>query len=620
MNLLTPLPLGPCEAPNRVMFGPHVTNLGDDDRRFTPRHTAYYARRAAGGCGIVVTEGASVHDSDWPYERAPLAQRCAAGWREIADACHTHGALVIASLDHAGGQGSSAYSQLPLLAPSRVPEVNSRETPKWMEPDDIDAVITGFAAATGIAMDAGCDGVEINAGQHSVVRQFLSGLTNQRDDAWGHDRLAFARDTIAAVRPHTPLLGLRLCCDELAPWAGITPEMAPDIATALVAAGLDYLVVVRGSIYSAEKTRPDFHEPPGFNIAVCRAVKAALPSTPVILQGSIVDCGQAEWALDDGVCDGVEMTRAQISDPDLVAKLGSDRAASIRPCIRCNQMCQVRDARNPIVSCVGEPSAGRETEDPDWYAPTAEPRNVVVVGGGVAGLEAARVAATRGHRVAVFETASHVGGMAAVAGPGAALVAWLEAECRRLGVEITTNARSIPRGDVAIQCTGSQPGRREYEIESPSMVVDVAEIRRGAVLPAGKIALFDPVGGPIAVALAEDLGDRAILITQDHIAGNELSRTGDLAPANVRLAQRGVTIERRTLLRVVRAGHVEVEDRFSGERRSIGCAALVDCGFRLPTEPLAGADLFAGDCVAPRTIYEAVLEGRRAALSIDSVR
>ena len=120
------------------------------------------------------------------------------------------------------------------------------------------------------------------------------------------------------------------------------------------------------------------------------------------------------------------------------------RADAIRPCIRCNQTCQVRDARNPIVSCVGEPSAGRETEDPDWYVPTTEPRDVVVVGGGVAGLEAARVAATRGHRVAVFEKADHIGGMAAVAGPGAALVAWLEAECRRLGVEITTSATVDP--------------------------------------------------------------------------------------------------------------------------------------------------------------------------------
>ncbi|MEY2401307.1 MAG: hypothetical protein QOJ08_1418, partial [Ilumatobacteraceae bacterium] len=321
MELLNSLALGPRHAPSRVMFGPHVTNLGDDDRCFTSRHTAYYARRAAGGCGIVVTEGASVHDSDWPYERAPLASRCAAGWTQIAEACHQHSCLVIASLDHAGGQGSSAYSQLPLWAPSRVPEVNSRETPKWMEAVDIDDVIAGFASATQLAIGAGCDGVEINAGQHSLVRQFMSGLTNHRDDAWGIDKLLFATQVIAAARQHTPLLGLRLCCDELAPWAGMTPETAPEIATNLVGAGIDYVVVVRGSIYSAEKTRPDFHEPPGFNIDICRSVKTALPDTTVFLQGSVVDCGQAEWAIGEEICDGVEMTRAQIADPDLVAKL-----------------------------------------------------------------------------------------------------------------------------------------------------------------------------------------------------------------------------------------------------------------------------------------------------------
>jgi mycofactocin system FadH/OYE family oxidoreductase 1 len=620
VRLLSPLSLGPCEAPSRVMFGPHVTNLGDDDRRFTARHTAYYARRAIGGCGTVVTEGASVHDSDWPYERAPLASRCAQGWTEITDACHEHGTLVLASLDHAGGQGSSAYSQLPLWAPSRVPDVNSRETPKWMEVCDIEAVIAGFEAAAVTAVGAGCDGVEINAGQHSLVRQFMSGLTNHRDDPWGQDRLLLARQVIAAVRPRSPLVGLRLCCDELAPWAGMTPDAAPQIAADLVAAGIDYVVVVRGSIYTAEKTRPDFHELTGFNTDVCRSVKAALRDTPVFLQGSVVDWLQAESVLDDATCDGVEMTRAQIAEPDLVAKLRSGNAETIRPCILCNQTCQVRDARNPIVSCVGEPSAGRETEDPDWYVTTAVERDVVVVGGGVAGLEAARVAAIRGYRVVVVEQAQRAGGMAAIAGPGAALAAWLEAECRRLGVEITLGTTSAPQGDVTIQCTGSRPGRREYDIEEPSMIFDIADVRRGAALPNGSIALFDPIGGPIAVALADELGERAIVITQDHIAGNELSRTGDLAPANVRLAQRGTTIERRALLRSVRSGEVEVEDRFTGARRTIACAALVDCGFRLPTEPIARADLQAGDCIAPRTIYEAVLEGRRAALAIDNVR
>ena len=639
MQLLTPLPLGPRTAPNRIVFGPHVTNLGADDRSLSARHVAYYERRARGGCGTIVVEGASVHRSDWPYERAPLAERCVAGWSAVVDACRPYGSLVIASLDHAGGQGSSAYSQAPLWAPSRVPEVNTREVPKWMEADDIAAVVDGFAASAKLAVEADVDGVEINAGQHSLVRQFLSGLTNQRDDEWGHDRLRFARDVLTAVRSALGgdrLLGMRLSCDELAPWAGITPEMAPDIATHLVACGVDYLVVTRGAIFSAEKTRPDFHEPTGFNIDVCRAVHAAV-DVPVILQGSIVDWGQAEWALggldtastSGAVCDGVEMTRAQIADPDVARKLADDCEDQIRPCTRCNQTCQVRDARNPIITCVGEPSSGRETEDPDWYAPARHRRAVTVIGAGPAGLEAARVAAIRGHDVTIVERADQLGGMARVAGPHLALVEWFEREIGRLGVTVRLGEASIgPEGaadggsdaaNVVVQATGSQPGHRGYEIDADAVpVLDVADVRDGTVglAESGTVVVFDPIGGPIGVALAEDLADRAVLVTQDNIAGNELARTGDLAPANTRLAQRGVRIERRSLLRSVGRNGVVLEDKYSGVQRTIECTAVVDCGFRLPAPPLPGVTVQAGDAVAPRTVYEAILEARRAALAI----
>ena len=619
MRLLQPLALHAVSAPNRVMFGPHVTNLGDLQRGFTSRHTAYYERRARGGCGIIVTEGASVHPSDWPYERALLASECAPGWAAIVAACAPHGSLVIASLDHAGGQGSSAYNQRELWAPSRVPEVNSREVPKWMEAGDIADVVAGFGQAAAAAVAAGCAGVEVNAGQHSLVRQFLSGLTNQRGDEWGTDRLLFARQVLSAVRAAAgnAIVGLRLSCDELAPWAGITPDMAVEVAAQL-AEHVDYLVVVRGSIFSAEKTRPDFHEPTGFNIDLCRRIREATPGTPVFLQGSVVDSGQADWALSDGVCDAVEMTRAQIADPDLVAKLAADRAADVRPCIRCNQTCQVRDARSPVVTCVGEPTSGRETEDPHWYTPAARPRDVVVVGAGVAGLETARVAALRGHRVRVVDQSAEVGGVAALAGPGGPLVQWLAAQAAAAGatIELGVEFQQANPGEAVVQCTGAQPGTRSYLVEPDAVVLDVVEVHRGAALPEGSIALFDPIGGPIAVALAEQLGSRAILITQDQIAGNELSRSGDLAPANVRLQQQGVQIEKRSLLRVVRPGEIELEDRFSGERRTVACAALVDCGFRLPTPPLDGAEAQAGDCVAPRTILEAVLEARRAALAL----
>ena len=627
MTLLSQLPIGARTAPNRVMFGPHVTNLGDDARAFTDRHVAYYERRARGGCGIIVTEGASVHPSDWPYERAPLATSCADGWRDISDACHVHGSLVIASLDHAGGQGSSAYSQLPLWAPSRVPEVNTREVPKWMEADDIAAVITGFGDAAAVAVSSGCDGVEVNAGQHSLVRQFMSGLTNHRGDEYA-DRLLFARRVIETVRARVGrdhVVGLRLSCDELAPWAGITPEMAPAIASELTACGLDYTVVVRGSIFSAEKTRPDFHEPTGFNIDTCRAVRAAVASSVVVfLQGSIVDAGQAEWAVTDRVCDGVEMTRAQIADPDLVNKTAAGDA--VRPCVLCNQTCQVRDARNPIVTCIGEPSSGHEVDDPQWLSPARNPRRVLVIGAGVAGLEAARVAASRGHSVRVVERDARVGGLAAVSGPAARLVGWLESETRRLGVQIETGVDGLSRlgdSDVVIQATGGTRGVTEYSLEGVYRddIIDIAELRRGRVqLPAdGPVVIIDPIGGPIAVALAEELGARAILVTQDNIAGNELSRSGDLAPANVRLAQKGVTVERRTLVRAVSRNErefvVRVQDRFSGETRQLTAAAVVDCGFRLPTEPI-DRSMQIGDAVAPRTVYEAVLEARRAALSI----
>jgi 2,4-dienoyl-CoA reductase (NADPH2) len=346
-------------------------------------------------------------------------------------------------------------------------------------------------------------------------------------------------------------------------------------------------------------------------------VRAALVGTPVFAQGSL-DPATAEWAIGDHVCDAAEITRGQLADPDLVVKLASRDLGRIRPCIRCNQTCQVRDARNPVVTCVVEPSTGHETDDPQWSAVSPRPRDVVVVGGGVAGLETARVAASRGHHVRIIEAADALGGTALLVPHTAPFVEWLMRECEDAQVRVQCGTTEIDAhaDEVVVQCTGAVQGVAAFEIDDDARLFDVVEFLRGIELPDGPIAVFDPIGGPIGVSVAERLGDRAILITQDQIAGNELSRSGDLAPANVRLAQRGVRVERRALLRAVTTTGVTLEDRFSGEQRSIECAAIIDCGFRLPSAALEGVEHHAGDCVAPRTILEAVLEGRRVALSI----
>jgi len=175
--------------------------------------------------------------------------------------------------------------------------------------------------------------------------------------------------------------------------------------------------------------------------------------------------------------------------------------------------------------------------------------------------------------------------------------------------------------DAVIQATGSTRGKPDHTVDADADVFEIADVRRGTRhLPAdGPIVILDPIGGPIGVALAEELGERATLVTPDSIAGNELSRTGDLAPANVRLAQRGAQVQRRSVVRSIsRRGDafvVRVQDRFSGVITELEAAAVVDAGFRLPTEPIDGA-VQVGDCVAPRTILEAVLEGRRAAAGI----
>jgi mycofactocin system FadH/OYE family oxidoreductase 1 len=640
-RLLDEVVLGRGAAQNRVVFGPHVTNLGSE-RALSERHVAYYARRARGGCGVVVTEVASVHDSDWPYERAPLASECAAGWGATVDACRPHGTAVLAGLGHAGMQGSTAWSQDVLWAPSLVPNVLTHEQPLAMGAAELDALVTGFASAAKLARRSGCDGVELNAGQHSLLRQFCSGLTNLRADAYGTDRALLLREVLAGVRAAVGdgVLGLRFSADELAPWAGITPDEAVNLLLE-VTTDVDYVCVVRGSIYTEAATQPDGHEVQGFNVALTARITTALReggrSALVCAQGSIVEVAHAEEIVISGAADLVEMTRAQIAEPDLCRKLASGRAERIRPCLLCNQHCTVRDPRNPIVSCSVNPVAGHELDDAHLDVDAEAPQDpgtssdAVVVGGGIAGLETARLLAHRGHRVTLYEQGRAVGGALPVAAklPGrerlGTLCDWLAAEVAAAGVRIETR-RHVEAGDLnlgplvtLVVATGGVAARVALRDGDDGSVphLDAAEIAEGATVD-HDVVVLDTVGGPVGIGAAEQCaaaGARVTLVTPDVVAGSQLSLTSDLVAANARLAAAGVRVVAHAAAVAIRDGAIVLEDRFTGTTTRWPAAWCVDAGHRIAgpaTWP--GVAQVIGDAVAPRGILMAMLEARRVAV------
>lgn len=630
--LFEPLRLGPLTLRNRIVFTAHLTNAAVDGL-VTEQHAAYYAARAAGGAGLVITEEHSVHPADRPYEKLIRGHDPAVvpGYRRLTAAVHAHGVPVLAQLNHNGGQASGMYSREPVWAPSPLADPMFREVPKEITTAEIREVVDGYARTAAHCVEGGFDGVELQCSHASLLRQFLSPLTNHRTDDYGADRSRIVVEVAAAVRAAIGpdrVLGVRLCGDE-----GIAGGLSPGHAVETARRVEPYADYLNTSIGVATSTlyliEASMHVPRDYALFIPSALRRAV-ALPVIGVGRFTAHEQAERALAEGHCDLVGVVRGQVADPDFARKAPAD----IRTCSACNQECVGRVGLNRWLGCVQNPRAGREAVP--IPAPSVPGRRVLVVGGGPAGLQAAATAAARGHRVTLCERAPVTGGqvrLAATAPGRAELVAMVDAplaECLRLGVEVRTGvevdadevARLAP--DVVVLATGAVPAAPGWAA-GLDRVVDVRDVLDGGAAPSGRVLVYDELGFHQATSVAELLAERGCaveIMTPGMVVGQDLGITLDMENFHRRAAAAGIALTTDRMVVGARDGvlvdvlHHTVGTTSQSRYDWVVCAT--------PSRPddalwheIHGVPVHRiGDCLAPRRVHAAVIEGERVAVGL----
>ena len=645
-NLFSTLNLGSISVPNRVCFLSHRTNFARNGR-LDDRHIAYYRRRAQGGCGLIIVGELALHADDRPWETLIDAhhENVVMDFQKLTDAVHRYDTRIFAQLNHWGFQSSGYVTRKAILGPSAVADIVFGETCKPMEPEDMAEVEEAYGQAASRAKAGGFDGLEIDMGPESLLRQFLSPISNHRGDEFGgslENRLRFPLNIVKAVRNSVGkdfTIGVCLCADEKF-WGGITAEDSVQMAQALEASGaVNFINVAVGTYYNLHLIMPSMHIPFGFTTDVAEAIKNGV-GLPVMAGHQIGFPGKAERLVADGKADLVGYVRALISDPDMVSKAQNGRVADIRFCVKDNKGCVGRINQFKAVGCIQNPEVGCDPLVEDVSPPRAEQKKkVIVVGAGPSGMEAARTARERGHDVTLVEKSETVGGQVKLIGmrPGRSamqgIIRHLQYMLTELGVPIETSVVATPEmilkeaPDAVVVATGSVPIAKPFPGNyGPPAVINGWDVIQGTY-PVGDTVLFvDEDGGHHAMATAELLaeqGKKVDMITSDLFIGIELAPRGELYLGRQRLLQKGVTF--RTDLDVVEINssqdslRVEVRNNYTNESILyedydtvvLDVGNTVDDSLYHQLKGQVKEVYRTGDCVAPRGIDMAIIEGRR---------
>lgn len=641
-KVFEPLKVGPVELPNRVVRTAHGGL--EMSPRMTDDYIAYHARRGKGGCGLTILGAASVHPSSMLYPYGLFYDGIVADYRRLMDACEPTGMKVFAQLWH-GGNLYPAIDGGPGWAVSDIPGMMGM-TGLRMTEGMIRELIAAYTKCAVDAREGGLHGVEVHAAHGYLPQQFLSPIYNDRTDQWGgsfENRIRFLLEILRSIRSAAGELAIsvRLAASDMP--GGIDIAENQKVLRTLEAEGLiDMINVSRGDYYRMDTMVGAMQNPTGYEVPSSGEI-ASVATVPRLLAGRYRTLDDAEQLLRSGEADLVSMVRAQIADPDLVNKTRAGRALEVRPCIGCNQ--QRRGGR---FGCAVNAAAGIEsTYDEDFIAPAAAAQKVLVVGGGPGGMEAARVAAIKGHNVILCEASPELGGMLNVArrAPQSAgfgdIALWLEAEIYRLGVDVRLNTYVEPEdilaesADHVIIATGSIPRMDAQQHTFPAQavpgtdqphVVSAIEVLREPRDWGRSAVVLDTVGDYEGLAVTEELLSKGLavrLVTPSAAIGEKNERTW---PAHERFIQMGGFEEvTRHHLVEIRKDDVLVRPHLAAQQqvRAIPADTVVlitpNQPLRALFEALEGTQpnlTLIGDARQPRDMLQAVWEGHAVARAI----